>query len=94
MPDIDWEFKVKNPETATPNQRHDDMATQTSEQPSVRPYLVVWNKDGRHTSKLRYTKEQIDDIDEIVDAVVKGVAADAGFDIRVTEEPYDGPGAK
>ena len=53
---------------------------------TARPYEVFWNRDGRHVSKLTYTDEQIDDINEIVEAVLRGMAADKGLDIEVTDE--------
>ena len=62
------------------------MATHTSEKPTARPYEVFWNKDGRHVSKLAYTEEQIEDINEIVETVLRGMAVDKGLDIEVTDE--------
>ena len=69
------------------------MATHTTDTPKVRPYEVLWNNDGRHVSKLTYTEEQIEDINEIVETVLRGMAVDKGLDIEVTDEPNSGPKA-
>lgn len=64
----------------------------TQEQPttdasSLRRYQVFWNDDGEYVSNLTYTEEQLEDIDEIVYAVVRGVLDENQFDITVTHEP-------
>ena len=71
-------------------QRASTMTTQ--EQPitdaqSHRRYQVFWNDDGEYVSNLTYTEEQLEDIDEIVYAVVRGILDPNRFDITVTTEP-------
>ena len=59
----------------------------TTDAPSLRRYQVFWNDDGEYVSNLTYTEEQINEIDEIVYAVVRGMLDKDRFDITVTEEP-------
>lgn len=54
---------------------------------SLRRYEILWNDDGRHVSRLTYTQEQIDDIDEIVETVLRGMGAEKGLDIVVELVP-------
>ena len=59
----------------------------TTDAPLSRRYEILWNDDGRHVSRLTYTQEQIDDIDEIVETVLRGMGADKGLDIDVELVP-------
>ena len=59
----------------------------TTEAPYSRRYEILWNEDGRHVSRLTYTQEQIDDIDEIVETVLRGMGAQKGLDIDVELVP-------
>ena len=63
----------------------------TQEQPTTgAPYSrrcrIFWNDDGEYESNLPYTDEQIEDIDGIVYAVVRGVLDENRFDITITRE--------
>lgn len=60
---------------------------QTTGAPYSRRYEILWNDDGRHVSRLTYTQEQIDDIDEIVETVLRGMGAQKGLDIDVELVP-------
>ena len=59
-------------------------ATDTS---SLRRYQVFWNDDGEYVSNLTYTEEQINEIDEIVFTVVRGLLDANRIDLTVTHEP-------
>ena len=64
----------------------------TQEQPttdasSLRRYQVFWNDDGEYVSNLTYTEEQINEIDEIVFTVVRGLLDANRIDLTVTHEP-------
>ena len=63
----------------------------TTDAPSSRHYKIAWNDDGEYESNLPYTDEQIEDIDGIVYAVVRGVLDENRFDITVTHEPDTAP---
>ena len=58
----------------------------TTETPSSRRYQVFWNDNGEYVSNLEYTDDQIEDINEIVFAVVRGLLDENRFDISVTYE--------
>lgn len=50
-------------------------------------FEILWNDDGRHVSRLTYTEEQIEDINEIVETVLRGMGADKGLDLVVEYAP-------
>ena len=65
------------------------MTTQDSTDASrTQRFEILWNDDGRHVSRLTYTDEQIEDINEIVETVLRGMGADKGLDLVVELEPY------
>lgn len=55
--------------------------------PPLRRYQVFWNDDGEYVSNLTYTEEQINEIDEIVFTVVRGLLDANRIDLTVTHEP-------
>lgn len=59
----------------------------TTESSYSRRYEILWNDDGRHVSRLTYTQEQIDDIDEIVETVLRGMGAEKGLDVVIELVP-------
>ena len=64
------------------------MTTQDSTDASrTQRFEILWNDDGRHVSRLTYTDEQIEDINEIVETVLRGMGADKGLDLVVELEP-------
>ena len=63
------------------------MTTQHSTDASLTQHFeILWNDDGRHVSRLTYTDDQIEDINEIVYTVVRGILDPDRFDISVTYE--------
>ena len=58
----------------------------TTQTPSARRYQIFWNDDGEYVSNLTYTEEQLEEIDQIVFAVVRGLLDENRFDITVTHE--------
>ena len=58
----------------------------TTQTPSSRRYQIFWNDDGEYVSKLAYTDDQIEDINEIVFAVVRGMLDENRFNVSVTYE--------
>ena len=65
------------------------MTTRHSTDASLTQHFeILWNDDGRHVSRLTYTEEQIEDINEIVETVLRGMGADKGLDLVVELEPY------
>lgn len=58
----------------------------TTEMPSQRRYQVFWNNDGEYVSNLTYSEEQLEDINEIVFAVVRGLLNEDRFKVDITFE--------
>lgn len=59
---------------------------QTTQTPSSRRYQIFWNDDGEYVSNLSYTEEQLEDINEIVFAVVRGLLDEDRFNVDITFE--------
>ena len=60
----------------------------TTEMPYSRRYQIFWNNNGEYVSNLAYTDEQLDDIDQIVFAVVRGLLGENRLNLHITREEY------
>ena len=64
----------------------------TQEQPatdatSLRPFKIFWNEDGEYVSNLMYSDEQIEEINEMVFAVLRGLLDENRFQVCMVDAP-------
>lgn len=59
----------------------------TTDAPTLRPFKIFWNDDGEYVSDLTYTDEQIEEINQMVYAVLSGLQEVKRFNFTMTDEP-------
>ena len=58
-----------------------------TEAPTLRPFKIFWNDDGEFVSDLTYTDEQIEEINQMVYAVLSGLLDAKRFNFTMVDEP-------
>ena len=58
-----------------------------TEAPTLRPFKIFWNDDGEYVSDLTYTDEQIEEINQMVFTVLRGLLDENRFNFTMVDMP-------